>query len=359
MEVFCSDDSWWNEYINFPDDTPDSPPCSSAHDYYHDSSISSSIAGLYYCPGNDEIAAIELKQHDEMQSVNSSFGPSSPSTSLSSLSSFSSSAASPCSSFSPSLSPSPSPAPSPPPPSLSQLSLEALAVPPQLAEMVLRSCRSSVSPPPVTSPCRKGRRATSMPVLASADVLACPSYEMRVPTSAPTLIRSTGCIKTRRLARSRKSPYPVKIALPEVETDDDGDSEYVPSSAEDDDYSPPGSPARVPSPNSSVMDEEPPLSRTPRSKQERKDVCLKCNQTFTRAADLRRHMKIHQRQSDEEILRDEGEYRIWCKGCHRILARIDARQRHETTCANYKALPASVRRLDRPRKHQKTRRARF
>lgn len=56
-----------------------------------------------------------------------------------------------------------------------------------------------------------------------------------------------------------------------------------------------------------------------------------CNRSFTRAADLRRHVTtLHKQLSREEVLKERREkYRLWCTRCGSILGRVDARRRHE------------------------------
>ncbi|KAF9219288.1 hypothetical protein BS17DRAFT_430189 [Gyrodon lividus] len=59
---------------------------------------------------------------------------------------------------------------------------------------------------------------------------------------------------------------------------------------------------------------------------------LFCNRSFTRPADLRRHIAtVHENLSRVEVLKEtREEYRLWCKKCEVILGRVDARQRHES-----------------------------
>ncbi|KAF8841481.1 hypothetical protein BDN67DRAFT_1068446 [Paxillus ammoniavirescens] len=57
-----------------------------------------------------------------------------------------------------------------------------------------------------------------------------------------------------------------------------------------------------------------------------------CNRSFTRLADLRRHITtLHKQLSREEVLKERREkYRLWCTRCGTILGRVDARRRHES-----------------------------
>ncbi|TFL04204.1 hypothetical protein BDV98DRAFT_364798 [Pterulicium gracile] len=69
-----------------------------------------------------------------------------------------------------------------------------------------------------------------------------------------------------------------------------------------------------------------------------KPVCEECDASFTRMADLTRHVStVHQKQTDEEIRAERRpDHRRWCLGCSKILARPDARSRHEDSCVRFR-----------------------
>lgn len=69
-----------------------------------------------------------------------------------------------------------------------------------------------------------------------------------------------------------------------------------------------------------------------------KSVCDDCDATFTRKADLTRHKStVHTQQTAQDIRADrDPETRRWCLGCLKILARPDARSRHEDNCVEFR-----------------------
>lgn len=140
------------------------------------------------------------------------------------------------------------------------------------------------------------------------------------------------CMKRKRVLprrRPRTRQY-VRTVRSSSDRDDAGsDSEYLDSDPED-------------SANDDLH--EGGTSAVPSSKRRRKaDTYVKrtgrirceepfCSRSFTRPADLRRHIAtIHKDLSRREVYKEtREEYRLWCKKCDAILGRVDARQRHES-----------------------------
>ncbi|KIM54705.1 hypothetical protein SCLCIDRAFT_1221720 [Scleroderma citrinum Foug A] len=54
-----------------------------------------------------------------------------------------------------------------------------------------------------------------------------------------------------------------------------------------------------------------------------------CGMTFTRPADVRRHVDTIHKQELLNAYQEAGEKRVWCKSCKWIFTRADARRRHE------------------------------
>ncbi|KAH7890384.1 hypothetical protein F5I97DRAFT_19745 [Phlebopus sp. FC_14] len=137
-------------------------------------------------------------------------------------------------------------------------------------------------------------------------------------------------VKNRKAVAQRHRPRTrqyVRIARQSSVKDEDSDSEYLGSDSGD-------------SADEGVHCES---STRPSKRRRKADFPSKspkrircqepfCSRSFTRPADLRRHVAtIHQDLSRREVMKEtREEYRLWCKKCEAILGRVDARQRHES-----------------------------